>query len=103
MANLPTPKVITTTITSQFCYYFEIDVQNMRINVKAYDRDANNNPVPNTMRETGWLEMMDGATPNLPETDWSTFGQAMPLVTALVVAFGKQGNVIDIDAEAVIA
>ena len=103
MANLPTPKIVTTEIHSQYGHYFEVDAAAMRINVRAYDRDADGNMIPETDRSTGWIDMLDSdGAPNLPQSDWVTFADAMPLVTALVVAFGKKGGVIDEDAEVVL-
>lgn len=99
MANLSTPKITTIEVHSQYAYYFELDADNYRIRVKAYDRDVNKDRIEGTMRETEWIEMLDeNGNPNLPVEDWAVFAQALPLVTALVVAFGKKGGIIDPDA-----
>jgi len=98
MANLPAPKVIQTTIYSQFVYHFEIDVENMRIKTSAYDRDENGDRIDSTVRHGEWIEMMNGASPNLPQDKWAVFADAMPLVTDLAIAYGKLSGVIDEDA-----
>ena len=103
MANLPTPKIVTTEIHSQYGHYFEVDAAAMKINVRAYDRDADGNMIPETDRSTGWVDLYDAeGNPSLPVDQWPMFAQAFPLVVALVVAFGKKGGVIDEDAEVVL-
>ena len=101
MADLPTPKIVSKTVVSQYVYHFEIDADNMRIKVRAYDRDASVEMMEGSARTSAWLEMFTDETrtvPALPQSEWSDFAQAMPLVTSIAVAFGKVGGVVDSDA-----
>lgn len=101
MALLPTPRVTTKTVASQYVYHFEIDADNMRIKVRAYDRETDGSIIGSSQRTSSWLEMFTDDTmtvPNLPQSEWAGFAAAMPLVTNLAIAFGKVGGVIDPDA-----
>lgn len=92
---------ITIQVGGRFVYYFEMDTENFKVNIKSYAVTPEGERLENTLKQTGWFEMFvddEKTIPNLPIEDHVIFAQAIPAVRKLVYAFAKQGGIVPKDA-----